>query len=71
MCSDARIFSVFDINRLYITVQVMFIMVVTQCNGSCGVEALRRIAPKPVVRSESCPSRAASYLKEVPAETSV
>lgn len=71
MCSDARIFSIFDINWLYITLQVMFIVVVTQCNGSYGVEAPRRIAPKPVVRSESCPSRAAGYLKEVLDETSV
>lgn len=39
--------------------------VVVQCRGSCAPEAPGSAGQKAVARSESCPSRAASYMKEV------
>ncbi|XP_042351353.1 protein-methionine sulfoxide oxidase mical2b isoform X2 [Plectropomus leopardus] len=35
-----------------------------KCNGSCTLEKPRRITQKSIVRSESCPTGAASYNKE-------
>ncbi|XP_049929062.1 F-actin-monooxygenase mical2b isoform X2 [Epinephelus moara] len=35
-----------------------------KCNGSCTLEKPRRITQKSIVRSESCPTGAPSYIKE-------
>ncbi|KAM6925739.1 F-actin-monooxygenase mical2b-like isoform 3-T3 [Lycodopsis pacificus] len=35
-----------------------------KCNGSCALQNPRRITQKSIVRSESCPTGAASYIKE-------
>ncbi|MEQ2291294.1 hypothetical protein AMECASPLE_012013, partial [Ameca splendens] len=41
----------------------------TECAAICDGERTRRIAPKSIIRSESCPSGAPSYSKEVQVQT--
>lgn len=54
-----------DFNCNFLSLWVTCVLVFIQPNGNCTLESRRDVAQKSFVRSESCPTGAPGYLKEV------